>query len=535
MTGPDRRSWLTRRTATRLAAVAALASAALFSAIGPSPAEAIGTLNSECNPAAGGFVPIWLGSVAAQTFKAKSSGKLLTVAMKEIARGEEGTGGDINVVLYGTSGGIPIAPALASTSIPSASIPADNHLHDYTADFNPETAAYLTSGQTYAIALSTADNVQNVWFFAGEDHCPGVALFTGGPPFGYPLGHEDWDADLTTYLGPANDDFERAEELSGTFSAAEGTTAGGTRQPGEPDHYVENPPDSDLWKGDHTVWYRWTAPHNGATSIDTCIGEIDSILAVYTGNELASLKRVAENNNDPACSAHDVYGSKVSFEAIVGTTYDIVVGDAGGAVEKAFGLVLSESPDVTPPETQIDSGPSGPTTNASPAFTFSSSEPGVSFECRLDSNQEASFAPCASPKGYSSLGLGPHTFEVRAIDAAENIDATPASRSFTVEARPGGRSGAGGGSGTAAIRPDTIIDKVKISSAKDQATFRFASSDSIARFLCKIDRHPFRACTSPKTYRHLKPGKHRFQVEAVDAAGADPSPASRSLRIEPMK
>jgi hypothetical protein len=104
-----------------------------------------------------------------------------------------------------------------------------------------------------------------------------------------------------------------------------------------------------------------------------------------------------------------------------------------------------------------------------------------------------------------------------------------------VEAPPGGRSGAGGGSGTAAIRPDTIIDKVKISSAKDQATFRFASSDSIARFLCKIDRHPFRACTSPKTYRHLKPGKHRFQVEAVDAAGADPSPASRSLRIEPMK
>ena len=72
--------------------------------------------------------------------------------------------------------------------------------------------------------------------------------------------------------------------------------------------------------------------------------------------------------------------------------------------------------DATPPETTIDSGPSGPTNDASPSFGFSSDDPGASFECRLDSNQEADFQPCSSPQAYSSLTDGLHTFEVRATD-----------------------------------------------------------------------------------------------------------------------
>ena len=317
----------------------------------------------------------------------------------------------------------------------------------------------------------TTDTAQNAWDFHDGDQCPGPALFSRYmSPF-----------TANTVTTPASRPMSGPRTTTSNVrrcwpagrSAAEGTTAGATRQAGEPDHYVTDPPDSDLWEGDHTVWFRWTAPNTGPTTIDTCLGEIDSILAVYTGNELESLTRVADNNNDPACSANDVYGSKVSFEAIGGTTYDIAVGDAGGAREKPFGIRVVGSTDITPPQTEIDSGPSGPTSDASPVFTFSSSEPGSTFECRLDSSQESAFAPCASPKAFGSLPLDAHTFEVRATDEAENVDPTPASRSFTIEAPPSGQHA--GSAANSATAPDTRIRKAKISQAKDRATFRFGS------------------------------------------------------------
>jgi lysyl oxidase len=85
--------------------------------------------------------------------------------------------------------------------------------------------------------------------------------------------------------------------------------------------------------------------------------------------------------------------------------------------------------DRTPPETNITAGPSGTSNSASATFEFSSSEPGASFECKLDAG---AFASCASPKSYSNLSEGAHIFEVRATDAAGNVDATPAKRSWTV-------------------------------------------------------------------------------------------------------
>ena len=90
----------------------------------------------------------------------------------------------------------------------------------------------------------------------------------------------------------------------------------------------------------------------------------------------------------------------------------------------------SGSPDTTPPETTIDSGPSGTVTDTSATFAFSSSEGSSTFECSVDG---APFGSCSSPKAYSGLTSGSHTFQVRATDPAGNVDASPASRSWTVE------------------------------------------------------------------------------------------------------
>lgn len=86
--------------------------------------------------------------------------------------------------------------------------------------------------------------------------------------------------------------------------------------------------------------------------------------------------------------------------------------------------------DTDPPETVLVSGPNGTTAEPSPVFEFSSDEAEASFECRVDN---AAFAACASPHAPEPLGNGPHTFQVRAVDAAGNVDTTPESRGFTVE------------------------------------------------------------------------------------------------------
>src|SRR5438876_3274794 len=49
-----------------------------------------------------------------------------------------------------------------------------------------------------------------------------------------------------------------------------------------------------------------------------------------------------------------------------------------------FVLDMSGSADATPPDTTIDSGPSGSVSSTSATFTFSATEPGSTFRCRLD-------------------------------------------------------------------------------------------------------------------------------------------------------
>jgi M6 family metalloprotease-like protein len=137
---------------------------------------------------------------------------------------------------------------------------------------------------------------------------------------------------------PPNDNFASAQSISASTSSINGTTRGATREINEPDHSTDT--DGFSWLGDHSVWYSWTAPFSGSMSIDTCQANIDSILAVYTGSSLGSLSRVTDNNNN--CPSG--WGSKVSFNAVAGTTYRIAVGDAGGLRENTFTLALNSPP-----------------------------------------------------------------------------------------------------------------------------------------------------------------------------------------------
>src|SRR3712207_5650719 len=98
-------------------------------------------------------------------------------------------------------------------------------------------------------------------------------------------------------------------------------------------------------------------------------------------------------------------------------------------------LTLDLSPDTTPPETNIASGPADGATLSSgdTSVMFSSDEAGSTFECSLDS---AAYTACTSPKEYTDLTEGSHAFSVKATDAAGNTDASPASMNWTVDTTP---------------------------------------------------------------------------------------------------
>jgi hypothetical protein len=178
--------------------------------------------------------------------------------------------------------------------------------------------------------------------------------------------------------------------------------------------------------------------------------------------------------------------------------------------------------DATPPDTTISSGPTGTTTATTASLAFSSSESGSSYQCKLDSG---SWGACTSPKSYSGLTVGPHSFAVTATDAAGNTDATPATRSWTVEA----------------VTPplDTTAPDTTISSGPSAATtattasLAFSATESGSTFQCKLDSGSWGACTSPKSYSGLTVGPHSFAVTATDAAGnTDATPATSSWTVQ---
>jgi hypothetical protein len=171
-------------------------------------------------------------------------------------------------------------------------------------------------------------------------------------------------------------------------------------------------------------------------------------------------------------------------------------------------------PDITPPETTVCCGPSGTTNSSLASFEFSSSEPNSTFECSLDGG---AFALCTYPKSYVSLSDGSHTFQVRAIDAAGNIDASPASQTWVVDT----------------MAPDTAINSGPSGTITvSDATFSFSSSEANSTFECSLDGTAYSACASPKSYAKLSNGSHTFEVRAKDGAGnVDPTPASSTFTV----
>lgn len=216
--------------------------------------------------------------------------------------------------------------------------------------------------------------------------------------------------------------------------------------------------------------------------------------------------------------------------------------DASGNVDpspatRGFTVNVGPPPDTTPPETTITGGPAeGSTiTTAQPQFSFTSTEAGT-FECSVDG---AAFVGCLTPFTTAPLASGTHSFRVRAIDTSGNIDASPATRNFTVDLStpPPGPTPTPTPTPPDTTPPDTAITSGPAKRThRHKATFSFAANEGGARFMCKVDGGAYRACTSPVKVVRAGPGRHKFYVEAIDAAGnVDPTPATYKWRVFPRR
>lgn len=198
--------------------------------------------------------------------------------------------------------------------------------------------------------------------------------------------------------------------------------------------------------GDSTIVYFYVKPEQNVPT-----GDVNGCNA--TGSDPASVTLSVPPNVTASATTVSIAGCgdtpttrvPVTFSSTIAGSYTISVSGVSGGragslwatAPASFTLVVNAvtPPDTTAPDTFLISFPTTLTTLSSATFSFTGSDnqtaaADLAFECRLD---DGPFLACTSPTTYSGLADGLHTFQVRAIDAAGNVDPTPASSSWTVD------------------------------------------------------------------------------------------------------
>ncbi len=280
----------------------------------------------------------------------------------------------------------------------------------------------------------------------------------------------------------------------------------------------------------------WSVTVDVAPSFNTTAAEFINNGMVSTNSTTVSLAisaagktdivaySLSENPTRPAANASNwapitpaiAYSSSIPYTLSAGDdtkTVYVWFKDAAGRVSKAARdtIVL----DTAPPDTMITGQPANPTNSILADFSFESTEAGSLFQCSLD---DGAFSVCDSLRAYSGLGAGLHTLDVKATDAAGNIDPTPVRYSWTIDITP----------------PDTMITAQPSSLTNSiSVDFSFVSTEAGGTFQCSLDNGAYAVCSSPHAYAGLAEGLHTITVTAIDAAGnADPLPARYAWTID---
>jgi hypothetical protein len=190
-------------------------------------------------------------------------------------------------------------------------------------------------------------------------------------------------------------------------------------------------------------------------------------------------------------------------------------------------LALAAAVDVDGPAVSITAGPSGPTNDPTPTFSFLG-EAGASMTCAFAGVNP--FGACDSDVAYTPqtpLPDGGHSFLVRAVDAAGNESIKVQEFSVDTFIRTAIRRAPG----ERRVFPRVTYKFRAEEAGEGDDEDRFVEELG-ATFACKLDARPFRPCSSPQRYRGLSRGRHVFRVAATDDVGnVDDTPARDTFTI----
>ncbi len=240
--------------------------------------------------------------------------------------------------------------------------------------------------------------------------------------------------------------------------------------------------------------------HKAKFQFDLPKGASGSYEVSVCADVLGQVQERSKKNDCRDAGVITVPGSGVKASGPTSSEPSSPSGSPPGGSSPAPGSPTPTPPASSPPSIVIDSGPSGVLGVSSVTFTFHGSDTNDTFQCSLDG---APWASCASPQQYSSLAEGAHTFQVRAINAAGEVDPTPASASFTVEATP----------------PQTTITSAPSGRIPTgEVSISFTSTEAGSSFQCSLDGAAYSPCSSPDVIKDPEAGPHTFKVQATNQA-----------------
>ena len=383
---------------------------------------------------------------------------------------------------------------------------------------------------------------------------------------------------------PANDKFGNRQVLPSGFPGGEpievpGSNVEAGKEEGE---FIPG-----LSPAGHSVWFEWEATGDGWVTVGVCDSKFPTILGVFTGTDVKTLTPVAEGNGSegPDCPFQ---GRQYTFFAVSGTKYVIAVDGnnffppegSPPVTEGEFELEIKETP--VPPNDDFENAtkltgsiseepggnrfffanargfnwtasiehgePEEATTGASVWYSFTAPEEATYYFglpcCQTafnlkrdlysgDAVDELTLLAVASETGKADLAAG-ETVRIRVSGPIEEGSEEPKVANFDfnvsaqLEPKPSPPAGGDPPASPPPPAPDTTAPETTISKrylAVGAAKFWFSANEA-AGFLCRLDKAPFKPCSSPRSYKHLKAGKHTFKVKAVDAAGnVDQTPA----------